>query len=117
MSNFFLQKNFAKPGEIVQIGGDCVVWHTVFTSSDQSVAFISPPGTINVVWVWTALITEETLFADCENGAKWILLTATEDGNPFFMTKEDFITYTNYEWIFVFFLLLTAFLFRFVKRT
>lgn len=117
MSNFFLQKNFAKPWEVLSIQGSCVVWHTVFASSDESVAVIFPPSTIHVVWVWTALINEVSIFGDCDNAASGIVLTATEDWNPFFMTKEDFVTYTNYEWIFVFFLLLSAFLFRFVKRT
>lgn len=118
MSNFFLSKNFAKPGEIVNIQWSCAWSGSIFMSTDEKVSIVDTTWTasiVNIVWIWETKIYETTF--NCTNGTEGIVLTATEDGNPFFMSKDDYVVFTNYEGIFVFFLLMTVFIFRFVKKT
>lgn len=120
MTNFFLSKNFAQPGDIVNIQGDCSVYPSTFASSDDQVAVVetnASGSTVSVVWIGEANIYETSLIQNCTNWWTGIVLTSTEDGKPFFMSKGDYITFTNYEWIFVFFLLLTAFIIRFSKKS
>lgn len=117
MSNtFFLSKNFAKPGEVLTITENCFDGPT-FKSLDENIAIVTWvwPGNVTVIWVWEVQIVEDwTIY--CENTG-WVLLTATEDGNPFFMSTQDYQDFTNYEIIFVISLLFVAFLIRFAKRS
>lgn len=116
MSTFFLEKNFAKPGDIVQIKWTCVTALSTFDTSDKNIAVVDSWSTINVVWVWEATITETTPITTCENTG-WILLTSTEDWKPFFISPSDYKTFTNYELVFVCILLFVAFLIRFARNS
>lgn len=115
MSNFYLSKNFTKPGEVIEIKGDCIGSGTTFSSSDNKIAIVTSQTWVTAVWIGELKISE--IWIDCENSSTWILLTSTEDWNPFFMNIHDYQEYTTYELIFVFFLLFIAFLLRFAKRT
>lgn len=118
MSNFNLSKNYAKPGDVINIQGSCLTWLSTFASSDETVAVIWSSGnTVNAVWIGESVITENTLlWLNCDNGTG-VILTSTEDGKPFFMSKADYNTWTNYELVFVMCLLFVAFLIRFAKKS
>lgn len=117
MWNFNLSTNYAKPGDVVQIEGSCIAWLTTFSSSDENVAVISSGNTVSAVWIGESTIKEDTiLWLGCENSTG-VILTSTEDGKPFFMSKADYNTWTNYELVFVMSLLFVAFLIRFAKKS
>lgn len=116
MSNFNLSKNYAKPGDVLNIQGSCVHETTTFQSSDDSIAVVSGTG-VTVVGIGEATITENTTPSlDCNN-VDGVILTATEDGKPFFMSKADYNTFTNYELVLVCVVLFVAFLIRFAKNS
>lgn len=115
MANFYLSKNFAQPGDFLTINGSCI-WLGTFVSSDESIATVTLTW-VSVTGIWEVTIKENTLLGlNCSN--TWgILLTSTEDWKPFFMGKEDYRKFTNYEIVFVLSLLFVAFLIRFIKRS
>lgn len=116
MGDFNLSKTVVKIGDSVDIQGLCVGSWSTFSSDNPSIAVVSgATGTgVQAVGIGTSNISETSLY--CSNTGA-IQLSVTEDWKPFFMSRDEFLQFNEYEVVFIFGLLFIAFLIRFAKRT